>query len=85
MAVPTPEKRLELFSTVTENDNCLRAVLDRLEETLEVEFHTAIDPQRSDAERMRALEGLRISYHNLRMIEQERLEAKEWVRSRAAQ
>lgn len=75
-----PDKRRELWATVSEHDNCLRAVLDRLQETLEGEFHIAIDPTRTDVEKLRALEGLRVCYYQLRMIDEERAAALEWKR-----
>lgn len=74
----TPGKRTELWSTVADQDNCLRATVDQLQETLEGEFLVAIDPQRSDTERLRALEGLRIAYWMLKRIEDERDQAKAW-------
>ena len=82
VAVLTPEKRLELFSTVTDTDNCLAAVLDSLQETLEGEFQIAISTAHTAEQRLRACEGMRVSYHNLQNIERERGDAKKWREER---
>lgn len=75
-----PDDRMRLFAQVSDGDPCLRGVIDRLQQTLETEFAVAIDPTRSDTEKLRACEGMRISYYNLTFIEQERDKAKEWLR-----
>lgn len=79
------EERLRLFSTVGDHDPCLRAVTDRLAETLEGEFLVAIDPNRSDVDKLRACEGMRVSYYSLRFIEDERESAKAWRKAREEQ
>ena len=70
-------ERLRLLANCEANNPVLRAILDRLQETLEYEFHVVIDPQRSNEERLRACEGLRVSYYNLKQIEDDRLRAGE--------
>lgn len=72
------EERLKLFAAVSDGDPCLRVINERLQETLQSEFMVAINPQRTDAERLRACEGCRISYWNLHFIEDEREKAKAW-------
>ena len=71
-------ERTKLFASVNDHDPCLRAVTDRLAETLEGEFLIAIDPTRSDTDKLRACEGMRVAYYNLRFIEDERDAAKAW-------
>ena len=82
--VLTSVERLELYSTVSDTDNCLRAVLDQLEETLEGEFQVAISTAHTPEQRLRACEGMRVSYHNLQNIEREREDAKAWRNQRDA-
>lgn len=72
------EMRMRMFATVGDHDPCLLAVVDRLQETMESDFNVAIDPTRTDLDRLRACEGLRVSYWNLHFIEKERTEAKAW-------
>lgn len=71
----TPEKRLELFSTVTDHDPCLVAVMDGLTQSLEIEFQTAITVT-TDVEKLRAVERMRAVYSMLHNIESEREQAK---------
>jgi len=79
------EERLRLFASVQDHDPCLKAVLDRLEETLEGEFMVAIDPRRSDNEKLRACEGLRVAYYDLQFIESARQEARAWLERQNAE
>ena len=83
--VLTPEKRLQLFSTVTEHDNCLNAVLSQMQETLATEFHVAISTAHNPEQRLRACEGMRLAYHAMQNIEKERAEAHAWRRERETQ
>jgi hypothetical protein len=70
--VIAPEERLKLFATVSDNDNCLRAVTDQMQELLEGEFMTAINPERTDAQRLRACDGMRVAFWSLHNLEAER-------------
>ena len=74
-----PDQRTKLLAGVSEQDPCLRAITDRLAETLEGEFMVVIDPTRSDLDKLRACEGLRVAYWNLRFLEDERTAARAWV------
>lgn len=76
--VLTDSKRMELLGSVGDHDPCLRAVLDLQQETLEHEFYQAINPQQSDLVRLRACEGMRVAFYNLKRLEDERAKAAEW-------
>jgi hypothetical protein len=75
-----PEQRLKLLSTVADTDNCLRAVEDLLQSHLEQEFFAAIDPRASDAQIVRACQGLRVHYYALQALEEERARAIQLAR-----
>lgn len=77
-------KRMELLATVGDHDPCLRVVLDLQQETLEHEFYAAIDLTRSDVERLRACEGMRVAFYNLKKLEEQRAAAIEWRRNNQA-
>jgi hypothetical protein len=76
-------ERLLLFSQIQDADPALRAILDRLQETLEAEFYVAIDPGRTDVEKLRSCEGMRVAFFNLKFIEDERDKARDWVKEGA--
>lgn len=77
-------QRRALLANVQDNDPCLRAVLDRLQETMESEFLMVIDTTRSAEERLRACEGLRVCFYQLKFIEEERAAAIEWKNEQQA-
>jgi hypothetical protein len=81
--LPDPKRR-ELLATVGDHDPCLRVVLDLQQETLAHEFYAAIDLTRTDGERLRACEGMRVAFYNLKRLEEERAAAIEWRRQAAA-
>lgn len=74
--VPTSERRVEMLKGVADNDPGFAACMDIQQETLEREFYAAIDFNRSDAERLRACDGMRVAFYNLHRLEEERAQAR---------
>lgn len=74
--VPSAEERARMLATVGDNDAGFAACMDIMQETLEREFYAAIDFNRSDVERLRACEGMRVSFYNLQRLEAEREAAR---------
>lgn len=72
------EERLKLLAGVADHDPCLRAVQDLGQELLESEFHRVIDAELPDEQRLRACDGLRMAYYQLRHLEDQHAAAKRW-------
>jgi hypothetical protein len=75
---PTNEERRKWLANVGDNDPCLKAHLDILQETLEREFYAATSFNSPDVERLRACDGMRVAFLALRQMESERAQAKAW-------
>lgn len=71
-------ERLKMLAGVTDVNPVWRASLDVIQERLEIEFNVVLDTARSDAEKLRACEGLRVTWMLLTTLEQERERAEEW-------
>lgn len=75
--IPNEERRKMLVG-VTDVNPAWRASLDVIQERLEIEFNVVLDTTRSDTEKLRACEGLRVTWMLLVTLEQERAAAEEW-------
>lgn len=71
-------ERLKLLAQVAENDVGMRVTYDVIAERLATEFFVAIDVGQSAENKLRACEGMRVSWALLQALEQEREAAKEW-------
>lgn len=74
----TDEAALKLFSTVTENDNCLRVINEILAERLLQSAIQAGDINASDTNKLRACERMECFRMLLAEIEMKREQAAEW-------
>jgi hypothetical protein len=74
--VPTSEARAKMLATVADNDPGFAACQDIQQETLEREFYAAIDFNRTDGERLRACEGMRVAFYTMHRLEGERAAAR---------
>lgn len=71
-------ERLKKLVGVTDVNPVWAASLDVIQERLEIEFNVVLDTSRSDTEKLRACEGLRVTWMLLTTLEQERERAEEW-------
>jgi hypothetical protein len=71
-------ERLKKLVGVTDVNPVWQASLDVIQERLEIEFNVVLDTTRSDTEKLRACEGLRVTWMLLTTLEQEREHADEW-------
>lgn len=77
------EERARLWIDVADTNPALVAVVDVLEDKLEGNFVVAIDVERPQEQRLRAMERAGIAYEVLQQIDRERAEAKEWADKQA--
>lgn len=74
--VPSSDERVQMLKTVADNDPGFMACMDIQQETLEVEFYAATDPRKSDQERLRACDAMRVALYNMHRLEEERAQAR---------
>jgi hypothetical protein len=77
-----PEQRLQYWSTVADNDYCLRCVMDLLGDVLEGNMAVAFDPNRPHRERIEAVNRAGIAKSLMEQMEQERATAQEIQKKR---
>lgn len=75
---PSEEHLRDVFANVRENDPALAAIKTLLEDQLENEAMTAMNMSAADTLRLRACDGLRVTFTLLNRIEDVHARSLEW-------